>query len=829
MWSGLRPRLGRLATSILLLFIGSDASLGALARQDQPHASNAIIQGDVSTQNGTIAIGGAVVVLALADREVGRTSSQGDGRFRFDGLAPGEYTVTATLEGFQPRRSVVRLANGQTADLRLNLDLAETVHVTPAAERAALLPSSGTVAAADSVSNEEIEQLTSGGGLPSALRLLASVIEVPGGVSIKGGRPNQASVQIGPGLFVDPATGLTQGTLPDDAIEAVTVLPNPYAVEFGRFSSGLVVIQTRRAAKSWKTRLGNLDPSFRTKRGEPFNVEGIASFGPRMEIGGPIVKDRLLIHQSVQYRYEATDVPSRPQDQVRTSHRFGSFTRLDANLSDSHSLIVVGGLSPTRSENATLGTFIPPPATVNIHSDVDTMAATERTIWSDTLFSETTFEINRFAIDVLPQGSAPMELLPQQTLGNFYNRQDRSAISFQAIHTLSGTSQSRFGLNMFKAGVDVVLSAFDAMSESRSILIRRSNGTLARRLEFTPRAAPSIDSTDLAIFAQDRVQPNSRWYLEFGARVDRDGVIDRFNVTPRVGSAVLLNESGTSVVRGGFGLFYERTPSTVGVFQQLEVATETRFAENGTTPLGPPQVFTHTMEGPLRTPRSHTWDASFDHRFSRRWAIRVSGLDRRGSREYILDRVVDGPEAELALTSAGSSRYRELEVGIHFTAGTGLDVKTSYVRSQASADLNAFTFFYDSVQTPVLGDNAYGPARADVPHRLLTRWRAMPTPTWLVAGLLDWRTGLPYSVVDGALDYVGPRNGERFPTYFRLDVGVEHRFKIFNLRPWIGVRVDNLLNSFNPTDVQANLTSPSFGSFYNSAYRQVRLQLRFGR
>ena len=43
------------------------------------------------------------------------------------------------------------------------------------------------------------------------------------------------------------------------------------------------------------------------------------------------------------------------------------------------------------------------------------------------------------------------------------------------------------------------------------------------------------------------------------------------------------------------------------------------------------------------------------------------------------------------------------------------------------------------------------------------------------------------------------------------------------------MHVWNALNSFIPTDVQANLGSPSFGSFYNSEYRQFRIQVRFER
>jgi hypothetical protein len=69
----------------------------------------------------------------------------------------------------------------------------------------------------------------------------------------------------------------------------------------------------------------------------------------------------------------------------------------------------------------------------------------------------------------------------------------------------------------------------------------------------------------------------------------------------------------------------------------------------------------------------------------------------------------------------------------------------------------------------------------------------------------------------------------RFPTYVRADLGVEHRFTFGKLRPWIGVRADNALGSFLPQDVQANIISPALGTFYNTEYRQFRIQVRFER
>jgi len=40
------------------------------------------------------------------------------------------------------------------------------------------------------------------------------------------------------------------------------------------------------------------------------------------------------------------------------------------------------------------------------------------------------------------------------------------------------------------------------------------------------------------------------------------------------------------------------------------------------------------------------------------------------------------------------------------------------------------------------------------------------------------------------------------------ETGIERRFKILKLQPWIGVRVWNALNSFLPTDVQSHIGSP---------------------
>lgn len=801
----------------------------ALAQPPSSSGTTGTIQGVVTTQNGTIPLGAVLVSLTSADGEASSTTSDGDGRFRFEHVLAGKYTLVAIVEGFTSQTQPVIVAAGATTEAPLDLKLAAISERVEVVAPDTIVPSSGTLASSDNLDSRDLEEISPGGGLQSALRLLASVIQVPGGVSIKGGRPSQSTVQLGPGAFVDPATGLSQVSLPDDAIDSVTVMPNPYAVEFGRFSSGLVLIRTRRAADQWKTRVNSLEPSFRTKRGEPLNIIGIAAFSPRVETGGPLVKDRLFLQQAVQYRYSTSDVESRPQSELKTSERLSSFTRLDANLSPTQSLVGAAGIFPTRASQATLGTFTPPDATVDLDARVTTMGLTLRSLWSETLFSELTGEVHGYDTTVMPQGPAAMVLQPDTTLGNFYNRQRRMTSTYQVVDTLSGTRRGAFGLHLFKFGFDVLHSRYEGSSLSRPVLIADANGALARRLDFTPQTTfQSLNSTDVALFAQDRLQPNNRWYTELGGRLDRDGVVNRLNLTPRVGAAVLLNQSGSAVLRGGYGLFYERTPSVAGVFTAFERQLDTRYAADGLTPLSS-RLYVRTANPDLRTSKSSTWDIAFDQRFNSHWSARISAIDRLGSNELVVVPRLTPAGASLVLDSSGRSRYREAEFNMRYTGARGIDLNLSYVRAQAMADTNSFTTFFDAVLRPVVGQNAYAPAKYDVPHRLLARGRAMPTPRWLFVGLLDWRSGLPYSVVNESLDYVGPRNQRRFPAYVRLDLGVEHRFTIFNLKPWIGVRADNAFDSFLPVDVQSNLGSPAFGSFYNTEYRQFRIQVRFER
>jgi hypothetical protein len=301
------------------------------------------------------------------------------------------------------------------------------------------------------------------------------------------------------------------------------------------------------------------------------------------------------------------------------------------------------------------------------------------------------------------------------------------------------------------------------------------------------------------------------------------------NVSPRAGTAVLLTESGSAVLRGGWGTFVERTPSMAGAFTSFESAVDTRFAADGSSAIAPGIRVTHTTAPSLETPRSRTWDAAFDYRLNGRWAFHLGALNKEGRRELIVAPVAAGSGVEVRLSSEGRSSYRDVEAGVHYTRGATADIDVTYTRSRSEGDLNALTNYFDAVLAPIVGDNAYAPFSSDVPHRLFVRGRVIPRPKWLALGIFDWHTGVPYSVVNEMLDFAGPRNELRFPNYARLELGLERRIKIFRFQPWVGVRVSNILRHPLPDEVQNNTGSPFFGGFYNSESRRIRRQLRFER
>jgi TonB dependent receptor-like, beta-barrel/Carboxypeptidase regulatory-like domain len=802
---------------ILGLLVPSLGSAQTSPTQPAPSGSGRVI---VTLALESLRIPGVTVELrdAVANVPIGQTTSDGVGQVTFPDVPPGRYVVKAVRDGFADSESApFTVSSGENEQVLIEMRLTfvrESVNVVAPANSPT--ESMQPVAVSDLLNGAKMDiQPLAGDDFQSLLTVLPSVIRGPEGrLRVKGGAPTTGALQMSSASLNDPSTGDFDLELPSGAVESVEVLSNPFAAEYGRFSTSVTQVRTKRGTNDWVFKPDNLVPGF----GKGFAF--VNKFEPRFSISGPIKRDKLLLGQYFQYRYARTDVKSLPGRPQLGLDSFDSFTRLDAVLSSRHAL--TGGMIyfPRKITNATMSTFRPPETTPEFWQAGFSAGAVDRLILSAHTVLESTLATRIFKVDQKTQGELPMVYAPQGQRGNFFNRQERHVRSLQFVEALSFSKDHWLGDHVFKVGLDLQHSSFDGENFSQELDVVRLDNSLAEQTTYSPRLVnPTVSGTEFAIFAQDRWRIGDRLNVEMGIRADRDDVVEKVNYSPRVGLAVSVLPEGRGILRGGFGKFAERTPLTVGAFTQYDVQTVRRFAANG-APLGPAVTFVHLVDGDLKTPESIVQTAAWDERFGRRFFFKAAYLHRNGSHAYTVN--PDRARGTLTLGSVGASKYWEFETTARYLASEHKDVTVSYVRSHSTRDLNDYDQFYGNFRNPIIRSNEDSLSPTDVPNRLIVRGTLGLPGKWVLVPLYEWRTGFPWSAVNEFQDFVGTRNQTgRLPSVSTVDFTLARPWRFRKYHFSAGLKIYNAFNTGNERDVQNNITSPDYGKFYNPIERSI--------
>ena len=747
---------------------------------------------------------------------VGRTVSDAIGQASFPDVAAGRYVVHATRDGFADiDSSPFSVVAGETEQVLLEMRLTfvrESIDVVVPANSPT--ESLQPVAVSDVLTGAKMDvQPLAGDDFQSLLTVLPSIIRGPEGrLRLKGGTPTTGALQMSSASLNDPSTGDFDLELPSGAVESVEVLSNPFAAEYGRFSTSVTQVRTKRGTNQWIIKPDNLVPGF----GKGFAF--VNKFEPRLSISGPLKRDRLLFGEYIQYRYARTPVKSLPGSPQLGLDSFDSFTRLDAVLSARHSL--TGGVIyfPRKIVNPTLGTFRPEETTPTFTQEGFSTGLVDRLILAPNMVLESTIAGRFFEVDEKPKGDQPMTYAPQGQSGHFFNRQERNVRSLQLVEALS-ISKDWFGQHVFKVGLDLQRSGFDGVDHSTQLDVIRLDGTLAERTLYSPApSAPEVSGTEFAVFGQDRWRVNDRLSLELGFRSDRDDIVERVNFSPRAGLSLSVLPEGRGILRGGFGKFAERTPLTIGAFTQYQAQTFTRYGADGRV-LGGPITLNH-VTGDFKTPESMVQTIAWDQRFERRFFLKAAYLHRNGSHSYIVD--PDPGAGTLMLASTGTAKYWEFETTGRYLASENRDVTVSYVRAHSTTDLNDFDQFYGNFRNPIIRANEHSLSQTDVPNRLIVRGTLGLPGKWVWMPLFEWRTGFPWSAVDEFQDFVGTRNrAGRLPSVKSLDFTLARPWRVLKYRFVGGIKIYNAFDAGNERDVQNNIASPDYGRFYNPIQRSI--------
>lgn len=576
------------------------------------------IQGRVLDQQGGVLPGVTVVVTHEESGMFRQVVSNADGSYFVTGIRPGRYRIAAELAGFkkydQPN---VLLEVGKTASLDLTLEvgsLEEVITVTSAAPLVDLTSKEvgGNVSEGEltELPNPSRNALVLVGLMPGVVVTRGSLF-ASDNISVNGQSNTNNNFMVDGAGNQDDYLGASYGGQTRTALESVQefqVLTGQFDTEFGRTTGAVVNAVTKSGtntvhgsavavytdasitAKDFLVKQKNLEKPQTNK------VEWAAT------LGGPIVKDKAHFFYSAE-RVILSDprrntFAARPELDYATTqetrvwnHMFRFDHQINAN--NTWGIRHLLEYSPTYNQIAGRITL----AAKEDEKDFDrTTVVTWNSVFSNTRFNtiraSATFEDNGFASTAYWAGTPQKDLPPRLNMLTFTDQQSSGAgsrinagyefnetFSWFVPHKAGGEHQLKFGVQYvfgdialpseanrngtFSFSTDRPFNATDPSTYPERFSIRVPENT-----------NPYHKQHSVALFAQDKWRI-ANLTIDLGLRYDLEITpleeqynpffaagkypVDKNNVSPRLGFAWNPLGSTRSVMRGGYGLFYERT------------------------------------------------------------------------------------------------------------------------------------------------------------------------------------------------------------------------------------------------------------------------------
>lgn len=766
-----------------------------------------------------------------------QTTTDARGYFAFPALMPGSYDLTCAAVGRQPvSKTGITITTGMALpEQRFILPLEVFHQEITVHARAGSVAAMQTTAAPRTLSAHQLMTLPLAQlKFKAALPLIPGVIRTPDGkLNIKGSPEEQGLLLIDGTPLVDPVTGSFSVNVPIDAIEELKVYKAPYPPQYGQFSGGLTVIQTKPPLDHWHWELNDLIPDVFIEQGE---IHGIKGDVPRLYLTGPIIKDKLNFSESFVYSLIRPFVEGLPwPHNIGRREGVSSFTSFQAILSPQHLLSVNVRIFPEHHQFANINALIPQPASANYGQRGYSAGGTDRYLFKSGAILTSLFQVTEFDTYANGQGPAPMLLTPNGYGGNYFNSYRRFADQQELLETYGFPQKTWHGVHNVQAGADYFHRSYTGDSTSRSELITDTLGNVLQRIDFSGPGSLSDEDTEFEGYGQDHWVITNHLSLDYGLRFSTENIGSPAALAPRLGFVYSPGSSGETVIHGGTGVFYDRVPMLAADYTENPTRTITSYSPSG-TPLGPPQFYDneYSIIGkngkqiiPVNhdlgsTPYDHTWSIELDQELRPNWLLRVSYLWNKAYHEFIVNPESLGENKNaFLLSNQGSSRYQEFEATTRVRVGERADFNFSYVHSTAVGDLNTLSALYVPFEQPIIHPDYFADLPSDVPNRVIT-WGILNVPWGLtLSPLFDIHSGFPYSSYDVLQNYFGQPNGRRFPVFYSLDLKISKNFHLpfihlsfFRRHEFRGaLQVYDITNHQNPVALYNNVASPYYGHF----------------
>ena len=499
---------------VFLLAVLSCALVPALYAQTD--VSMGTVQGRLFLvgPDGPVQIDGAAVMLAGPVERKAETDA--GGHYAFEALPPGTYQIEAVSSGLRAQQTITVEAHKVT-DLDLQLkpsEITSTVTVTAT-------PTDGNAAASETISEQTLRDAPNvSERFESALPLVPGVVRGPDGhINLKGARSTQSGALVNSANVTDPVTGSPALNLPIDVVASVQVISNPYDPQYGKFTGAVSTVSTKTSDyEKFHFSIQNFLPRLRDRDG---TIMGIGAATPRATITGPVLKDRIAITQSFEYRYVRTPVNSLPPAQRDTKlESFDSYTQIDFTLSPKQTATASISLYPQKLDYLGLNTFTPQRSTPDFHQRGYQLNVQHRYLIGKEGVLSSQFSYKRFDADVTAQSNDPYQLMDETTQGGFFNRQARRTSRLSWEENYSFAPWQFAGSHHFTVGLSYEHSAYDGHQTFLPVQIDGVSNAPVELISFTSPTSFSINQNETAWFAGDQWAIIPRLTLSLGVRFD---------------------------------------------------------------------------------------------------------------------------------------------------------------------------------------------------------------------------------------------------------------------------------------------------------------------
>jgi outer membrane receptor protein involved in Fe transport len=261
------------------------------------------LSGNVGDEAGAGLPGVSVTTTSPALQGSRTTVTNVNGDYVFPQLAPGEYTVTAALSGFQTATRTIKVSSSQEVKVNVKLAMAGvTTAVTVAAQSETVSQGS---AATTTYSADTLDKLPVARTIQSSITLTPGVNQngPNGAFTVGGGMSYDSTFTVNGVNIQDNVRGTPTALYIEDAIQETSTMTSAVSAEYGRFTGGVINAVTKRGGNAFSGSFRMTENNDNNKAQTPIPTTYTDKWVPTYEgtLGGPIWKDTIWFFGAVRY------------------------------------------------------------------------------------------------------------------------------------------------------------------------------------------------------------------------------------------------------------------------------------------------------------------------------------------------------------------------------------------------------------------------------------------------------------------------------------------------------------------------------------------------